>query len=133
MNRGRTRQPTATFSLPNFIITIIITTTIITTDMGMDMGPGMDMDPASRSCRDTGVITTIITTITITASIPATEVVSYGMTIKQDLRVLFFCVAQGCSAGPFASREPVPTPAPGPRECFARKRYSPRAFSLAAR
>jgi hypothetical protein len=90
MNHGRTRQPATTFNLPNFIITIT-TTIIITTDMAI----GMDMGPVSWSCRDTGVITTTITIITTTASIPAIEVVSEGMTIKQDLRVLFFCVAQG--------------------------------------
>lgn len=93
MNHGRPPQPATTFSLPNFII-ITITTIITITDMGTDMDPGMDTDPGmdmdrvSWSRRDTGVIT-IITIIT-TASIPAIEAVSHGMTIKQDLRVLFF-------------------------------------------
>src|SRR5487761_2177030 len=100
MNHGRPLQPATTFSLPNFII-ITITTIITITDMGMDMDPGMDMDRVSWSCRDTGVITIITTTIT--ASIPAIEVVSYGMTIKQDLRVLFFYVAPGCLADAFSS------------------------------
>ena len=103
MNRGRTRPPATTFSLPSFII-ITTTTIIITiTDTGtvmapdMDMDPGMDMDPVWWSRLDTGVTIITITIITTIASIPAIEGVSHGMTIKQDPGVLFFCVAQGCS------------------------------------
>jgi hypothetical protein len=48
------------------------------------------------SCPDIAV--TIITTTTTTAT-TAIEVASSGMTVKQDLRVLFFCVLRGLEWG----------------------------------
>jgi hypothetical protein len=81
----RTHQPKKTSSLPNIIITI---TTTITTARIADMGRWW-------SCPDIAV--TIITTTTTATT--AIEVASSGMTVKQDLRVLFFCVLRGLEWG----------------------------------
>ena len=84
----RPHQPMKMSSLLN-TTTIIITTTITTASIA-DMGRWW-------SYPDIAVI--IITIITITASIPAIEVAGSGLAIKQDLRVLFFCVPPGLDWG----------------------------------